>query len=363
MAEKKEEDFTQHSEYKKIDELLSMIFAKHAAYLKLDKRKILFSKQIQDWKKQKKTDTEPSDGELKQFICKDLRQRYKEAITEIKKKYPSAKYQKGNDKTDDETENLIQINYQHNNKMMCAVDVFSAYGGNIITMKPKSLRFAKKNNNIFTSKIYKRFDEGKKEFVIQDIFPSHINFVDSNNKEDFKTQTHLHNVQLYFKLKENKICLKSYFNTTTLDMVKVNKIEFTLNEGNITEIKQSYANGTQQDPPITITDENEINNKIKEIFGDKNNTAIQNIINELDNKQRTLITNGHPELLNGEDKKNALPNEEKPKEEEAEKEDNTNIITKDINKEGRSENNASCNCCGLDLSCLKSCTNVSFVEK
>ena len=46
-----------------------------------------------------------------------------------------------------------------------------------------------------------------------------------------------------------------------------------------------------------------INKEIKNIFGDKNNTAIQNIIYELDDEQIKLITNGHPELLNGENNK------------------------------------------------------------
>lgn len=84
----------------------------------------------------------------------------------------------------------------------------------------------------------------------------------------------------------------------------MNETEFILDDkGKITEIKQSYANGMQQDPPITITDKNEINDKIKEIFGDKNNIAIKNIIHELDEERINLITNGHPELLKVEDMK------------------------------------------------------------
>ena len=336
MAEEKKEDFTQHSEYKNINEVVSYIFEDEIVLSK-DKRKILFSKQIQDWKKQQKTHAEPSDGELKEFIIKDLQQRYKEAIKEIQQQYPGAKH-----KEREKYGNQIQINYQHNSTTINVDPLFGVYGGYTITMKPKSLRFAKIGNNIFVSNIIKTCDTFENKFSIQDSFDR--KFVDSENKENFKKQTGLHDVKIEFE--EGKICLRSYF-SCDYELVDVNTIEFTLNEGNITEIKQSYANGTQQDPPITITDENEINNKIKEIFGDKNNTAIQNIINELDNKQRTLITNGHPELLNGEDKKNVLPKKKEPKEEEAEKEDNTNIITKDINKEGGSENNSSCNCCGL----------------
>ena len=319
MAEKKEEDLTQSAVHEAINRVLSKMFndEKSELYLQPYKREILFSKQIQDWQKQNNTEEEPSDDDLKQFICEDLQRRYKEAITAIEKQYPSA-----DDKECDDRKNAIKIKYKDNNKIIKIEPFFGFYpSGPEINIKPKSLRFCEKNDVIYTStisKIYIQTLNEKKNRVedlyrIADLFASKS--FNNEDKEKLIKQPDLHNVEIEFE--EGKICLQSYFNIIS-GMVKVNTIEFTLNEGKITEIKQSYDNGTKQNPPTTITDENKINDKIKEIFGDKNNTAIQNIINELDDKQITLITNGHPGLLNDEDKKNVPPKKEKLKKEELE---------------------------------------------
>ena len=305
---KDDNDVKNYPEYKRIDKLISEIFDKGSPggyYLPPEERKILFSKQIQDWKKQNNKKTDPSDDELKQFIIKDFKTRYVNVFRQIREKYPDAKYKK-EDGYFNNIPRPIEISLKYGDKELNGdfLRISNTLNGEI-RMSPVSLRFNGKGQNFVSlSRIEKECPRPTRgQFVIREWLG-----VDGDG-QDFIKQTNLHDVELSFE--NDKICVKSWFTIKECEnknergscrfkVVIVNQTEFTLDKGRITKIEKTYIGGKEQNPPITIAGEEGINKEIKNIFGDKNNTAIQNIIYELDDEQKKLITNGHPELLNEE---------------------------------------------------------------
>lgn len=204
MAEEKKEDFTQHSEYKNINTVVSRIF--EDKILSKDERKILFSKHIEDWKK-KNNNNEPTDEKLKLFICNDIKKRYKDAIDEIKKQFPGGQF-----KESKATDLCISIppyapSSNDMNIKTCCFEFLPYLGsidGKSIRMKPKILRFCENGDENITSIVTKSFLENG-TISVSEGFDSPF----CQDKDDLLTRHDCHSVELSFE--KDKILLKTFF--------------------------------------------------------------------------------------------------------------------------------------------------------
>ena len=291
-------------------------------------RKYWFTKQIEEWKK--KNNKEPSDNELMNIVKEDLKVRIANTMLELKQELKKHKDIKEEDIWFYQSDQYVIL--RHNNDDICEVSGFNHVCQHISPpYKPFFMKNPNDNNKLNGVCIYKHGNDKKKTKWIMACFKDQYT-MPPRCKITFQTNENNEITNVKIKTKKDINSSKSTYKIS-LD-----------NEGRVEKITKKGGEENK--------DKNNYNNEIKQLLfeDDINKVLIENIECELDNQQKVVFDKIKEHLGNVEEK-------------EAEKEDNTNIITKDINKEGGSENNSSCNCCGLDLSCLKSCTKVSFVEK
>ena len=284
-------------------------------------RKYWFTKQIEEWKKNNKTNKEPSDDELMEIVREDLKIRIANTMLELKQELKKHKDIKEEDIWFYQSDQYVIL--LHNNDYICEVLDFNYVYYHI---SPPYKPFFMKNPN----------DNNKLNGVC----------IDKHGNDENKTKW----IMACFRHDCAVPQCKITFQTDGGNKIKNVEIETAKDKNS----KSTYTISLNDEGRVAqITKEGgEVNNAdcIEEInnllFKDDIFKVLrERIEDELDNQQKVVFDKIKEHLGNVEEK-------------EAEKEDNTNIITKDINKD-----NSSCNCCGLDLSCLKSCTKVSFVEK
>ena len=284
-------------------------------------KKYWFTKQIEEWKEKKKeeknnADKEPSDDKLMDIVKKDLKIRIANTILELIKQQDIDEkniwfYQAGRN-----------VSLQHNGDKICEVLSFN-YFNQLISppYKPFFINNQNDNNKLNGVCIYKYGDDQSKTKWITAYFKN--DETEPKCKITFRTDENdkIKNVEI-------KLCKNIYSETT-----------YTISLNDKGEVKKNQ-------------DENYYDYEIKKqtkklLFEDDTIKVLREMIeNELNSEQKKVFDNIKKYLCLEKDTK------------EEKKEDSTNIITQDINninKKGENENNASCNCCGLDLSCLDYC--------
>ena len=101
---------------------------------------------------------------------------------------------------------------------------------------------------------------------------------------------------IFFCKNENKninhICIKVSYNINNVDHENITEIKLENNK--ISQIEEYNCVDEQIVGTITtINNQDDIAQKIKQIFGNKNDIGMQNILAELDEEQLNAITNNH----------------------------------------------------------------------
>ena len=287
-------------------------------------RKYWFTKQIEEWKKNNKTNKEPSDDELMEIVREDLKIRIANTMLELKQELKKHKDIKEEGDIWFYRNDYNVALYHDDITRTCEVsDFIESFGYVSPPYKPFFMNNPNDHNNLNGVCIYKHGNDEKKTKWIMACFKNER--TKPRCKITFQTNENNKITDVEIETEQDSNSGKSIY---AIYLNEAGKVIIITTKGKL-DVKKNYAEEIKQ-----LLFEDKIIKVLRERIED-----------ELDNQQKVVFDKIKEHLGNVEEK-------------EAEKEDNTNIITKDINKD-----NSSCNCCGLDLSCLKSCTKVSFVEK
>ena len=314
-------------------------------------REYWFTKQIEEWKK--KNNKEPSDNELMNIVKEDLKVRIANTMLELTKHTDI----KEKDIWFYNDNNYVSL--RRNDDDICKVSVFNDFHNHT---SPPYKPFFMKNKN----------DDNKLNGVCI------YKHGDAENRDD-KSKTKW--IMACFKNDDTEPQCKITFQTNEYDKITNVEIKteecrnsesiYTISLNEAGKVKNITKKGEEQNAS------KDYRGKIKKLlYGDKiNKVFIERIEDELNSQQKEIFENIKQYIGVVKEENKEEENKEKEekqydnteiiskdiKKEEEKKDDSTKIISKDIKKEEEeNKDNSIWNCCGLDLSCLKSCKGIFY---
>lgn len=156
---------------------------------------------------------------------------------------------------------------------------------------PKRRKFIQHNNNVYHN-VLRKVTNNNGDMVCLTTF-SGLNY---KNKPEYEKLGKNNDTNIFFCKNENKninhICIKVSYNINNVDHENITEIKLENNK--ISQIEEYNCVDEQIAGTITtINNQDDIAQKIKQIFGNKDDIGIQNILEELDEEQLNAITNNH----------------------------------------------------------------------